>query len=116
MAKTYSWSTDAEEVRRLFTLTVDDLHFLEPLRADAQRLYRALGLVWARVERVLVSDPGSIPEEVITQVSRQLSLSRLSSLSCAITRQLGQRPLRQSANIWMCASGKSRMQSSSLPT
>ncbi len=82
MAKTYSWSTDAEEVRRLFTLTFDDLHFLEPLRADAQRLYRALVLVWARVERVLVSDPGSIPEEVITQVSRQLSLkpSALSQL------------------------------------
>ena len=56
MAKTYSWSTDAEEMRRLFILTYHDLQFLEPSRADAQRLYRALVLVWARVERVLVSD------------------------------------------------------------
>ncbi len=40
------------------------------MRADAQRLYRALVLVWARVERVLVSDPSSIPEEVITDAQR----------------------------------------------
>lgn len=74
MAKTYAWSTDTDEMCRLFTLTYDDLHFLEPLRADAQRLYRALVLVWARVERVLVSDPNDIPEEVIQQVSKQLNL------------------------------------------
>lgn len=74
MAKSYAWSTDAEELRRLFTLTFDDLHFLEPLRAPSQRLYRALVLVWARVERVLVSDPADIPEDVIKQVSKQLSL------------------------------------------
>jgi len=74
MAKIYSWSTDAEELRRLFTLTFEDLHFLEPLRADAQRLYRALVLTWARVERVLISDPSGIPEEVIIHVSKQLSL------------------------------------------
>jgi len=75
MMKTYSWSTDSEEMRRLFTLTYDDLHFLEPLRADAQRLYRALVVVWARVERVLVSDPDDLPEEVIQHVSKQLSLT-----------------------------------------
>lgn len=62
------------EVCCRFTLTFDDLHFLEPLRAHAQRLYRALVLVWARVERVLVSDLSEIPEEVIEQVSEQLSL------------------------------------------
>src|SRR6266702_214554 len=73
MAKSYSWSTDAEELRRLFTVIFDDLHFLEPLRADSQRLYRALVLVWARVERVLVSDPAEIPVDVITQVSKHLS-------------------------------------------
>src|ERR1044071_3672184 len=60
---------------RLFTLTYDDLHFLEPLRSDAQRLYRALVVVWARVERILVSDPGDFPEEVIQHVSKQLSLT-----------------------------------------
>jgi TnpA family transposase len=74
MARTYSWSADAVEMRRLFTLTYHDLQFLEPLRADAGRLYRALVLVWARVERVLVSDPRDVPEEVIQHVSKQLSL------------------------------------------
>ena len=74
MAKTYSWSTDTQEMRRLFTLTYHDLQFLEPLRADAQRLYRALVLAWARIERMLVSDPSDIPEDVIEQVSKQLSL------------------------------------------
>ncbi len=93
MVKTYSWSTDAEELRRLFTLTFDDLHFLEPLRADAQRLYRALVLVWARVERVLVSDPSSIPEEVITHVSRQLSLKP------SVLSQLHNHPSARSATF-----------------
>lgn len=51
-----------EEIRRLFTLTPDDLYFLQSLRVDTQRLYRALVLVWARVERVLLSDTTSIPE------------------------------------------------------
>jgi hypothetical protein len=74
MAKTAPWSTDAAEMRRLFTLTFDDLHFLEPLRADAMRLYRALVLVWARVERVLASDPNDFPEEVVAHVSQQLHL------------------------------------------
>jgi TnpA family transposase/adenosyl cobinamide kinase/adenosyl cobinamide phosphate guanylyltransferase len=67
-------STD-EEVRRLFTLTPDDLYFLRPLRVDAQRLYRALVLVWARAERVLLADTTSIPEGVITHVCKQLGLS-----------------------------------------
>ena len=34
MAKTYSWSTNQEEVRRLFTLTPHDLRFLLPLCAS----------------------------------------------------------------------------------
>jgi hypothetical protein len=53
--KTYSWSTDEEELHRLFTLTPGDLYFLLPLRADAKLLYRALVLVWARVERADLS-------------------------------------------------------------
>jgi len=64
-----------DEVRRLFTLTPDDLYLLRPIRADAQRLYRALVLLWARVERVLLSDINGIPESVIKQVSTQLGLS-----------------------------------------
>jgi TnpA family transposase len=72
--KALSWEGNEEEVRRLFTLTPDDLYFLRPLRADSQRLYRALVLLWARVERVLLSETTSIPEEVIKQVSKQLGL------------------------------------------
>jgi hypothetical protein len=45
------------------------------VRADAQRLYRALVLLWARVERVLLSETSSIPEAVIKHVSKQLGLS-----------------------------------------
>ena len=66
---------NSEEVRRLFTLTPDDLYFLRPIRADAQRLHRALVLVWARVERVLLSETSSLPEAVIRQVSTQLGLT-----------------------------------------
>lgn len=56
-------------------MTPDDLRFLHPLRADSQRLYRALVLVWARVERVLLSETTNIPEGVIKQVCKQLGLS-----------------------------------------
>lgn len=93
MVKTYAWSTDAEEMRRLFTLTYDDLHFLEPLRADAKLLYRALVLVWARVERVLVSDPSDIPEDVIQYVSKQLSLKP------SVLAQLRNHPSARSATF-----------------
>jgi hypothetical protein len=93
MAKTYSWSTDTQEMRRLFTLTYHDLQFLEPLRADAKLLYRALVLVWARVERVLVSDPSDIPEDVIEQVSKQLSLKP------SVLSQLRNHPSARSATF-----------------
>ena len=73
--KVLSWEGNNEEVRRLFTLTPDDLYFLHPLRVDSQRLYRALVLLWARVERVLLSETTSIPSGVIKQVSKQLGLS-----------------------------------------
>jgi TnpA family transposase len=69
------WEESDEEVRRLFTLTPDDLYFLRPLRVDTQRLYRALVLVWARVERVLLSETTNIPERVIKHVAKQLGLS-----------------------------------------
>src|SRR5579864_8972342 len=72
--KALSWEGNDEEVRRLFTLTPDDLYFLRPLRVDSQRLYRALVLVWARVERVLLSESTSIPDGVIKHVCKQLGL------------------------------------------
>src|SRR5213080_2868871 len=74
MPKDPSGWTDEEQVRRAFKLSPDDLHFLLPLRADAKRLYRALVLLWARVERVLVSDPSEFPPLVVTYVSKQLGL------------------------------------------
>ena len=69
-----SWEISEEEARRLFTLTPDDLYFLRTIRVDSQRLYRALVLLWARVERVLLSETGSIPETVVKQASKQLGL------------------------------------------
>jgi len=93
MAKTYSWSADREELRRLFTLTPHDLHFLLPLRADAHRLYRALVLVWARVERILLSETSSIPDEVIDYVSKQLNLKP------SVLSQLRNHPSARSATF-----------------
>src|SRR6266852_1970838 len=74
MPKALSTWVDEEAIRRTFLLTPEDLLFLQPTRADAQRLYRALVLLWARVERVLVSDPTTLPAEVIAHVSKQLGL------------------------------------------
>src|SRR5690348_5476120 len=74
MSKQLLLWTDEEQVRRVFKLTPDDLHFLLPLRSDAKRLYRALVLLWARVERVLLSDPSEFPATVVAYVSKQLGL------------------------------------------
>ncbi len=85
--KTEVWEGNDEEICRLFTLTPDDLHFLQPLRVDTQRLYRALVLVWARVERVLLSDTASIPEGVVKHVGHAtgtLSHHPLSSASSSL--------------------------------
>jgi TnpA family transposase len=71
---TWVWEGDDDHMRRLFTLTPDDMYFLRPLRADSQRLHRALVLLWARVERVLLSDITNIPVKVITHVSKQLGI------------------------------------------
>ncbi len=91
--KALVWEEDSEEVRRLFTLTPDDLYFLRPIRADAQRLHRALVLVWTRVERVLLSETGSIPEAVIKQVSTQLGLNP------AVLSHLRNPPMMRSATF-----------------
>ncbi len=91
--KTLAWEAEDEEVRRLFTLTPDDLYFLRPIRADAQRLYRALVLLWARVERVLLSETSSIPEVVIKQVSKQLGLTP------AVLSHLRNPPMMRSATF-----------------
>ncbi len=87
------WEISEEEVRRLFTLTPDDLYFLRTIRVDSQRLYRALVLQWARVERVLLSETGSIPEAVIKQVSKQLGLAP------SVLSQLRNPPMMRSATF-----------------
>jgi hypothetical protein len=91
--KASAWESNDEEVRRLFLLTPDDLYFLRPVRADAQRLYRALVLLWARVERVLLSETSSIPETVIKHVSKQLGLSP------AVLSHLRNPPMMRSATF-----------------
>jgi Domain of unknown function (DUF4158) len=88
-----SWQISEEDARRLFTLTPNDLYFLRTIRVDSQRLYRALVLLWARVERVLLSETGSIPETVIKQVSKQLGLAP------AVLSQLRNPPSMRSATF-----------------
>lgn len=73
--KASAWETNDEEVRRLFLLTLDDLYVPCSIRTDAQRLYRALVLLWARVERALLSETRSILALVNKQVSKPLGLS-----------------------------------------
>jgi len=90
---TLAWEGENEEVRRLFTLTPDDLYFLRPIRADAQRLYRALVLLWARNARVLLAETSSIPEAVIKQVSKQLGLTP------AVLSHLRNPPMMRSATF-----------------
>lgn len=69
-----AFGDDEEDLRRFFTLTLDDLRFVAAVRADTMRLYRALVLVWARVERVLLSDPTSVPAPIVAFVCKQLGL------------------------------------------
>ena len=50
------------------------MRFVASVRADTMRLYRALVLIWARVERVLSSEPCSVPAPVVAFVCKQLGL------------------------------------------
>lgn len=95
MPKVLSTWTDEEAIRRTFLLTPEDLLFLRPTRADAQRLCRALVLLWARVEQVLVSDPTTLPTEVIAHVSKQLGLKPSVLAELRNPPQHDQRPLRR---------------------
>ncbi len=65
----------ALQLRKFFTLHPDDLAIVNRARGDAQRLYRALMLVWMRVERVILGDPTELPDPVIAFVAEQLHLS-----------------------------------------
>ncbi len=71
---------DEEALRRFFTLTPDDLTLVRTARGDHNRL------VWTRVERVIVSNPATLPEAVVAHVGRQIGLTP------AALRGYGQRP------------------------
>lgn len=66
---------DPETLRRFFTLAPDDLELVAQVRGDAHRLAFAAQLVWARAERILLTDSGSIPADVLTFVGEQLELT-----------------------------------------
>lgn len=66
---------DDEELQRLFTLSPEDVAFVAGTRSDRNRLGLALLLVWAWAERKLVSDPASLPAEVVAFVAGQLELT-----------------------------------------
>src|SRR5437868_11760093 len=82
---------DADTLRRFFTLTPDDLALVRTARGDHNRLGLALLLVWTRVERVVVSNPATLPEAVVVHVGRQLGLAP------EALRGYGQRPAMHSA-------------------
>ncbi len=89
---------DEDMLRRFFTLTPDDLALVRAARGDHNRLGLALLLVWARVERVIVSNPATLPEAVVAHVGRQLGLTP------AALRGYGQRPATHSAHAGLvCA-------------
>src|SRR5919202_713704 len=95
---------DEEELQRFFTLGPEDLAFVAGTRSDRNRLALALLLTWARAERKLVSDPATLPTEVVAIVARQLQLTpdvlvgyrrRPATRSAHVTkvcRELGIRP------------------------
>jgi len=89
---------DEETLRRFFTLTPDDLALAHTARGDHNRLGLALLLVWTRVERVVVSNPATLPEAVVAHVGHQLGLTP------AALRGYGQRPATHSAHAGLvCA-------------
>jgi TnpA family transposase len=65
---------EAEELRQLLALSPEDLEFLDRVRGDAHRLALALQLVWTRAERVLATDPASLPAPVIATAAAQLGV------------------------------------------
>lgn len=95
---------DEEELQRFFTLGPEDVAFVAGTRSDRNRLALALLLTWARAERKLVSDPATLPTEVVAIVARQLRLTpdvlvgyrgRPATRSAHVTkvcRELGVRP------------------------
>lgn len=78
MTAALAWSTvgeDAEGLRRFSTLDPADLACLALVRGEAHRLACALMLVWARAERILVTDPTLLPAKLIAFVSGQLGVT-----------------------------------------
>jgi len=68
-------SENAEELRRFYTLTPDDLALVDGVRGDGHRLALALTLVWARAERTMLADPTTLPTPTIAFVAAQLGVA-----------------------------------------
>ena len=68
-------SYEEEDIPALFTLSAEDLVLARTARTRRNQLGLALLLVWARSERWLLSDPATVPADVISFVARQLDLS-----------------------------------------
>lgn len=66
---------DEDERERFFTLGPGDLTFVAGTRSERNRLALALLLTRARAERKLVSDPPTLPAEVVSFVAGQLGLT-----------------------------------------
>jgi TnpA family transposase len=66
---------DQDALCSFFTLTAEDLALVRTARSARNQLGLALLLAWTRAERRAVSDPSSLPADVIGFVARQLDVS-----------------------------------------
>ena len=66
---------DEDALRSFFTLTAEDLELVRTARTPRNQLGLALLLAWTRAERRAVSDPATLPNDVIGFVARQLGLT-----------------------------------------
>jgi len=68
-------SYDEDALRSFFTLTREDLELVRTARSPRNQLGLALLLAWTRAERRAVSDPATLPNDVVGFVARQLGLT-----------------------------------------
>jgi hypothetical protein len=66
---------EEDELHSVFALTNEDLELVRTARTPRNRLGLALLLAWVRAERRAVSDPATLPSEVVAFVASQLGCS-----------------------------------------
>jgi TnpA family transposase len=84
---------DEDALRSFFTLTPDDLALVRNARTARNQLGLALLLAWTRAERRAVSDPSTLPPDVIGFVARQLDLT------AEVVAGYGRRPATRTAHV-----------------